>query len=132
MLASKRKPVRFEIIPMIDIFMILSIFLAVMAFLPQINDSLKAELPASKSGEKTPPSVVVVVAKDGSMQLGDKVVDMNGLDSGVKSLMSSNPETAIILAADKNLSYERVINVVDRLKGLGVKKLALATENQLP
>ncbi|HBN07558.1 MAG TPA: hypothetical protein DD435_02560 [Cyanobacteria bacterium UBA8530] len=129
MLASKRraKALRFELIPMIDIFMILSLFLAVMAFLPQINDSLKAELPSSRTSEKTPPSVIVQIATDGKIQLSNQSVDIPGLERGVRGLLKGNPETAIILAADKNLSYEKVIDVVDTLKGAGVKRLALAT-----
>lgn len=128
MLGSKRRQgVRFEIIPMIDIFMILSIFLSIMAFLPQINDSLKAELPASQASEKTPPSVIVQVTPDGRIQLGERTVDQAGLEQGVKSLLKNNPETAVILAADKHLAYEKVIGVIDTLKGIGVKRLALAT-----
>jgi len=86
----RRRDIRFELIPMIDVFMIITLFLTVMAFLPQISDSLKAELPSSQT-------------------------------------VAAKPDTAVIIAADKHLAYEKVVGLIDQLKTAGIKRMALAT-----
>ncbi|MEZ0373953.1 MAG: biopolymer transporter ExbD, partial [Candidatus Sericytochromatia bacterium] len=47
----KHKPrkIHFEIIPMIDVMMILVLFLSVMAFLPQVQSAIQTDLPESGS-----------------------------------------------------------------------------------
>lgn len=112
---------------MIDIFMILSLFLTVMAFLPQMSEAIKAELPTSKASEKTPPSVMVQLQADGSLRFQDAIVDPKVLDSRLQAMLKDRPDTAVIIAADKHLPYQQVITLIDSLKTDGVKRLALAT-----
>lgn len=123
----RRLSIRFELIPMIDVFMIISLFLAVMAFLPQISDSLKAELPKSATSEKTPPSLVVQLALDGRIYFEDRVVEPLVLQERLKAALAEKPDTAVIVAADKKIPYEQVVNLIDQLKLSGVKRMALAT-----
>lgn len=123
----RHRNVRFEIIPMIDIFMILSLFLTVMAFLPQITDAIKAQLPTSKTAQKTPPSVMVQLQTDGALRFQGAILDPEVLDTKIKLLLHDRPDTAIIIAADKALPYQKVITLIDALKTDGVKRLALAT-----
>ncbi|HEY9855481.1 MAG TPA: biopolymer transporter ExbD [Stenomitos sp.] len=121
---------RFELIPMIDVFMIITLFLTVMAFLPQISDSLKAELPTSQTAEKTPPSLVVQLSVDGRIHFQEQVVEPTVLQEKLKAAIAEKPDTAVIIAADKSIPYEKVVNLIDQLKISGVKRLALATAPQ--
>lgn len=116
---------------MIDVFMIISLFLAVMAFLPQISDSLKAELPRSTTAEKTPPSLVVQLALDGRIYFQNQVVEPTTLQTLLKAALADKPDTAVIVAADKKIPYEQVVQLIDQLKLGGVRRMALATSNQL-
>lgn len=115
---------------MIDVFMIITLFLTVMAFLPQISDSLKAELPTSQTAEKTPPSLVVQLSGDGRIHFQNQVVEPTTLQEKLKAAIAEKPDTAVIIAADKNIPYEKVVNLIDQLKVSGVKRLALATAPQ--
>lgn len=123
----RKRPVRFELIPMIDVFMILSLFLMVMAFLPQITDSLKADLPSSKTAQKTPPSTVVQMTKDGTIMLGGASLSPSGLEAKLAADLKAQPDMAVIIAADKTLPYDKVIGLIDDVKTAGIKHLALAT-----
>lgn len=117
---------------MIDVFMIIALFLMVMAFLPQISDSLKAELPTSHTAEKTPPSLVVQLSLDGLIHYQNQVVEPATLEAKLAAEVKEKPDTAVIVAADKNISYEKVVALIDQLKTSGVKRLALATAPQAP
>lgn len=125
--AAHRRGARFELIPMIDVFMIITLFLMVMAFLPQISESLRADLPSSKTAEKTPPSVMVQITADGETLFQGKPIPPEVLEARMKALVTSKPDTAVIIAADKALPFEKVVGLIDRLKTAGVKRLALAT-----
>ncbi|MEB3197223.1 MAG: biopolymer transporter ExbD [Candidatus Sericytochromatia bacterium] len=117
---------RFELIPMIDVMMILTIFLAVMAFLPQVRTSITAQLPEASSAENTPPSLTIELTRDG-LRLEEKPQTPDGLVEEVKAAVEKNPETAFVIAADKSLPYEQVIALIDRVKGSGAKRIGLAT-----
>ena len=125
--AAHRRGARFELIPMIDVFMIITLFLMVMAFLPQVSESLRADLPSSKTAEKTPPSVMVQITKDGETLFQGKPTPPEVLEARMKALIAAKPDTAVIIAADKALPFEKVVGLIDRLKTAGVKRLALAT-----
>lgn len=118
---------RFELIPMIDVFMIITLFLMVMAFLPQVSESLRADLPSSKTAEKTPPSVMVQLTKDGELLFQGQPTPPEVLEARMKALVTNKPDTAVVVAADKAIPFEKVVGLIDRLKTAGVKRLALAT-----
>ncbi|MBU6428223.1 MAG: biopolymer transporter ExbD [Cyanobacteria bacterium REEB65] len=112
---------------MIDVFMILALFLMVMAFLPQINESLKAELPSSKTADQSPPSVVVQLTSSGEIDYQGDTIGADVLQARIKTALAGRPDLAVIVAADKNLPYQRVVSLIDTLKTAGVTHLALAT-----
>jgi biopolymer transport protein ExbD len=116
---------------MIDVMMILTIFLAVMAFLPQVRTSIQAQLPQASSAENTPPSVTIELTREG-MKVEDQVVSPDAVVAEVQKLVQKNPDTAFVIAADKSLPYEQVIGLLDRVKGAGAKRIALATTKAAP
>jgi biopolymer transport protein ExbD len=116
---------RFELIPMIDVMMILTIFLAVMAFLPQVRTSLEAQLPQASTATETPPSVTIELTRDG-LALDEKAITPDELTAAVEAALKENPDTSFVIAADKALPYEQVIGLLDRVKSSGAKRIALA------
>lgn len=117
---------RFELIPMIDVMMILTIFLAVMAFLPQVRTSISAQLPEASNAENTPKSLTIELSRDGLM-LEEQPQTPDSLVEEVKAAVARDPNTAFVIAADKALPYEQVIQLIDRVKGSGAKRIGLAT-----
>jgi biopolymer transport protein ExbD len=110
---------------MIDVMMILTIFLSVMAFLPQVRTSIEAQLPQASSATETPPSATIELTREG-ISLDDKTLSPDELVKAVADAVAKNPDTSFVIAADKALPYEQVISLLDRVKGAGAKKIALA------
>ena len=127
MARRRRQAIQFQIIPMIDVFMIITLFLTVMAFLPQITDALKAELPASTAAEKVPPSLVVQLLVDGTVRVQNQTLAPAGLQEKLRAAVTDKPDLAVIVAADKAIAYEKVVQLIDQIKASGCKRLALAT-----
>lgn len=125
---SKRITIRFELIPMIDVMMILCLFLSIMAFLPQFTHVIETQLPKTRSEEKAYNNVNVNINKNGTIYLNEFSVTKNELGYKIKELIKINPNQAIIISADKGLSYDFVVSIIDIIKKNGGKKVALATE----
>ena len=110
---------------MIDVMMILTIFLAVMAFMPQVRTSLEAQLPQASTATDTPPSVTIELTRDG-LAMDEQKLTPDGLVAAVQATLEKNPDTSFVIAADKTLPYEQVITLLDQVKGSGAKRIALA------
>ncbi len=127
--SRRERTPRFELIPMIDVMMILTIFLAVMAFLPQVRTSIAAQLPEASHAEDTPPSLTIELTREG-LTMDEKAQTPDSLVAAVQAAVAKDPNTSFVIAADKSLPYEQVIGLIDRVKGSGAKRIALATSKQ--
>jgi biopolymer transport protein ExbD len=114
---------------MIDVMMILCLFLAVMAFLPQVRTSIQAQLPEASSAEQTPPSITIDLTKDG-LAMDQQPLSPDALTDAIKAALAKDPETSFVIAADKSLPYEQVMNLLNRVRSSGAKKIALAANKE--
>ncbi|PIQ23630.1 hypothetical protein COW36_07940 [bacterium (Candidatus Blackallbacteria) CG17_big_fil_post_rev_8_21_14_2_50_48_46] len=127
--SKRRKEIRFEIIPMIDVMMILVLFLAVMAFLPSVQSAIQTNLPASGSQDSVSMEDVMVSINDsGTVFVNERSVTVSGLVSEIQRELKGNLNRRVVLAADKNLAYEYVVQVLSLLRKANIKNVALATE----
>lgn len=126
----KKKPgVHFEIIPMIDVMMILVLFLAVMAFLPQIQSAISTRLPSSASSDEVSVDDVLVSINQEGMFVGSEAkADLPGIIAGVQAAQEGDIERRVVIAADANLQYESVAQLLSALQEVGIRNVALATE----
>lgn len=128
----KRRSIHFEIIPMIDVMMILVLFLSVMAFLPQVQSAIQTDLPGSGAPDEVTADDIMVTMKDGSIFVGDSEIPV-GEDSvvaAIKNISGNNEKRRVVIAADKSLPYEKVVQQLARLQAAGLRNVALATEKQ--
>jgi biopolymer transport protein ExbD len=126
---KRKKSIHFELIPMIDVMMILVLFLAIMAFLPQVQSALQTDLPGSNGDDKVSmEDLLVSINETGGVFVGDRSVTMNSLVSEVQREMGDNTSRRVVIAADKNLAYEYVVGILSALRKAGIRNVALATE----
>ncbi len=128
--------VRIEIVPMIDvIFCILTFFiLAAVGFSRQ--QSITLNLPKATSGVAQMREMLVVsLDNQGQLYLEKQPVSQVQLYSAIKNYHSLNPAGLMVLHASQDISYSRVIEVLDMLKEVGGDRVALATlagKSQIP
>lgn len=72
--------------------------------------------------------ISVWMAVDGSVYVDDEPVDTAGLRSRLRTAAESNPNTLVIIRADAGVSHGRVVEVMDQARGVGLTKLAIATD----
>ena len=111
---------------MIDVMMILTLFLALMAFMPQSPRAMETELPSAKSGTDVPMNVTVELGKEGVLHVNGKSVTLRELGPTLAPELQKSPDMTVILAADRRVPYEQVMLILDTLKQNGVGRISLA------
>jgi biopolymer transport protein ExbD len=119
-----------NITPLLDLaWVLLVIFILTTTALVQ---GIDVKLPESSDRKEELPSEVATVAIDkrGVVYLNEEPVEIEGLLEKLRLYRLANPRLPVILRADRELAYQKVIEVVDALKRIPIENLALATEAQ--
>jgi biopolymer transport protein ExbD len=114
---------------MIDvIFFMLILFLLVS---PVVEYGINVNLPETAAKKMAEPESLTVNVKNiegGSrIYLDNERVTMEELEGRLKTIAARKPDTALILRADKALSYDTVVQVIDRITDAGITKMGMAT-----
>lgn len=124
------RPPRLMIIPMIDIIFFLMVFFLFSTLQMVYQKSMPVNLPvASSSHQEAPKPVAITLMKDGTISIGDTVVSIEEIKPRVEQL-ADKADTPVILRADENVEYGKVIKVMDEIKSAGVTKLSIATQEK--
>lgn len=124
------RPPRLMIIPMIDIIFFLMVFFLFSTLQMVYQKSMPVNLPvASSSHQEAPKPVAITLMKDGTISIGDTVVDIEEIKPRVEQL-ADKADTPVILRADENVEHGKVIKVMDEIKSAGITKLSIATQEK--
>jgi biopolymer transport protein ExbD len=127
----RRKPQSggIDITPLMDIvFQLLLFFILTSAFL---QPSLPLDLPDSRrEHEKTEADMVVSVDGEGRVFLNDEPVPVETLEPALRRLVLENPDARVILRGDRQVRYGSFFEILDTIRGAGIKTVSLAYEEQ--
>ena len=125
-----------NVVPYIDVMLVLLVIFMVVA--PVTNPGV-VDLP---SAERTalPPSdyIQISLRPDVSAEIGihrpgksrdvfESVPDRDALMKSLQILHAENPDLPVLIAADKNIIYNEVIQVISDAKKMGIRRVGLAT-----
>ncbi len=121
-----------NVVPYIDVMLVLLIIFMVTApmFVPGVIN-----LPSvGKATKVTTSPIQINIDKNERYTItqNNKTTDANGFNDviiRVKS-MTNGEETPVVISADKEIKYNDVINVVDKLYASGIKKVALVVKER--
>ena len=125
-----RKPIaEINITPMVDVVLVLLVIMMVSATYI-VSKSLKVELPKTASAAESVPMVAtVVVTKDGQYFYNELKVDDATLAAKLKEAADKDPNTNVVVSADKAALHGQVVHVVDLAKVAGLTKFAINVED---
>ncbi|HEX5803039.1 MAG TPA: ExbD/TolR family protein [Azospira sp.] len=119
-----------NVVPYIDVMLVLLVIFMVAA--PMMTTG-SVDLPSTGKSTQVPVNPTRVLVKaDGGIAIkdakgNDHGVDRAGLASYLRAEQAKNPELAVLVAGDKNARYEAVLDVLDSIKQLDVKRVGLET-----
>jgi biopolymer transport protein ExbD len=120
-----------NITPLLDlVFVLLVIFIITT---PQLVNSLEMNLP---SGKPPPPRAdadkpkinKILVDAQGQVFLNDQALGIAALKGSLQQLKAAEPDLAVVVKGDDDVDYQSMINVLDVLQQLEIKKVGLATQ----
>jgi biopolymer transport protein ExbD len=123
--------VEINVIPLVDIILVVLIIFMVAAPLV-MQPKIDINLPKASSAkeEKDPTSMRIVLGKSGELYLNNKAVTVDGAREEAARLVATNPNTAALLVADKDVTLEMVTELVDAVKIGGIKKVAFSIQKK--
>lgn len=113
-----------------DIVMLLLIFFLITSQFV-VQTGVKVKLPGAKNNEQTTQTrLVVTITPDSRVYLGTNEVGIDALAGRISQSISERPESNLIVRADKSVSIDMLIKVIDAAKGVGVDKFTIETEKE--
>ncbi len=120
-----------NIVPLVDIILVVLIIFMVAAPLV-MNPKIDITLPSSSTKDipKDSKPMKVVLGKGGELFVNNKAASLTDLVAEAKVRSAANPDTGVILVADKDATLEMITELVDSIKSGGLKKVAFSIQKK--
>jgi biopolymer transport protein ExbD len=122
-----------NLVPMMDVIMtILTFFIILSMTLSDQQRTLKVNLPnanSTPSKANTPESLVVGLNAQGQTAIGERLVSETELAQQIQSYLTKSPQGAVLLKADRTVSYQQLAKVLGTMQQIGGERVSLAIES---
>ena len=130
MARSRKQLSQINVVPMIDVMLVLLVIFMVTA--PFINPG-QVELPSVGKTSQTPAQPLeVIIRESGDFVLRDRSeggeerrVEKSALRGEFLALKHAKPEQTVVIAADKNVRYEEVMDTLAELQRAEIHRIGL-------
>ncbi len=112
--------------PLIDmVFLLLIFFVVTTSFVKETG--IDVERPTAATAEmKEKANVLIGVTQEGRVFLDRKAIDVRSVRAHMSRVLSENPESSVVVVADRGSQTGVVIQVMDQCRLAGVKNVSLA------
>ena len=135
---SEQRRARVEMLPLIDIVFLLLVFFIYAMLSMAVHRGVPVELPTSSTAapeKETILSVTVKYAGDGGSEiyLDEELTDLSKLTELLKTksageMKKTGREPGVLLFADKQVDYQKLFQVLDRINQAGLSRISLQAD----
>jgi biopolymer transport protein ExbD len=120
-----------NLVPMMDVIMTILTFFIIVSMTLSDFQSVSVPLPKADNTnkEKLPDPLIVGLNKQGQILLRNQTISNEQLAQQVVSYLEKNPKGAVVLRADRQLTYEKVVHVFSAVQEVGGDRVSLAIES---
>jgi biopolymer transport protein TolR len=114
--------------PLIDVMLVLVVILIITA--PLLASTIKLDLPktdAAKPGD-APTSITLVMDATGQTYLKDHAVALDVLARQLAATAQANPQTEVLLRADKLVPYGRIVELMGVAQQAGLSRIGFVAD----
>ena len=127
---ARKQVAQINVVPMIDVMLVLLVVFMVTA--PFINPG-QVDLPSVGKTSQTPSQPLEVIIKESGEYLlrnraggsKERTVTKSALASEIAALHRASPDQPVVIAADKNVRYEEVMNTMSLLQKAQITRIGL-------
>ena len=117
---------------MLDVIFLLLCFFVTVSVFSQWESEISIRLPSATTAEqpdRLPGEIIVNLSLDGTVRVNGKAMDLDELRQRLARISKFYPGQPVIIRADKETLYERLVAVIDACRAADVWNFSLATEN---
>lgn len=120
---------RIELVPLIDVIFCILTFFLLAGLQVARQQAISVDIPKAASGAPAARELIMVSLNDaGQLFLEQQPMLVPGqLIESIKQYRQARPNSSIVLYASKQVSYNKVVEVLDALRGVAGDRVALAT-----
>lgn len=125
-------PVDVNLVPMMDVILTILTFFIIISMTLSNQKSLNLPLPRvdkSASEVKQPEPLIVGLNLQGQILLNGKSANEAELATQVQTYLTKNSNGAVILKADRKVTYEQLAKLLAELQSIGGERVSLAITN---
>lgn len=118
-----------DVTPLIDIiFQLVLFFMVSTTFVTA--PGIEVDLPRSSADTvlREQDDLSIWITAEGAVYVDDQPVDFSGLETAMDRAAQTNPNTLVMLKADREVDHGRVVAVMDAARNRGLTQIAIATE----
>ena len=116
-----------NVVNLIDVMLLLLVIFMITA--PMMQGGVDIALPRAESRPLEAKSgLVVTVARNGSIEVGDTRMSFSEFRASFRALAAQQSRQGVYLRADTNVPYGLVVQVLAVMRGAGVGDVGLVTE----
>jgi len=132
----KRKRARLEIVPMIDVMLLLLVFYILSTVTLTHEHGIPVQLPKAATGESHPPiEITLSISREGRFYLNKTAVEPTTLVTALEKLATETPGgmeavrgAGVVINADLSVQHREVVRAMDALRQAGITRFGIATE----
>ena len=112
---------------LVDVMMTLLIIFIIVA--PMLEQGIDITLPTADPKRIDVAEVLTIsVAENERVYLEGQRVTLEDLAERLSNVYAAREDVAVLIKADTDLKYGKVVEVLDTVRGVGIKRLAMATK----
>ena len=129
-LRRNARGVEINMSPLIDmVFLLLIFFVVTTSFVKETG--LEVQRPTAATAElKEKGNVLIGISREGRVFLERKQIDVRSVRAHMTRVLSENPESSVVIVADKQSHTGTVVKVMDQCRQAGVKNVSLAASTR--
>ena len=130
---NRSKAPQLALTSMLDVIFLLLCFFVTVSVFSQWESEITIKLPTASTAEepdRLPGEIIVNLAKDGGITINGAVLKLDDLRVRLAKVAKFYPDQAVIIRADKEVRYERLVEVIDICRAANVWNFSFATDGE--
>ncbi len=117
-----------QLAPLVDVSLVLVIIFMVTAPILDTPGSLQVDLPKAATIEaNSEDNLTITLTPAGEISLNEKVLPRRELEAALREKVEKYPNRLVLIRADKQVTHQKVLDLLGAAKKSGAKKIAIAT-----
>ena len=118
---------------MLDVIFLLLCFFVTVSVFSQWENEISIKLPTAATADepdRLPGEIIVNLAKDGRVTVNGRALELDDLRTRLAKVAKFYPDQAVIIRADRDVRYERLVALIATCRAADVWNFSFATNGE--